>query len=407
MTCRLCGSPLEVTFVDLGHTPLANSYPPADADPAAERRFPLHARVCEQCMLVQLDAVVPAEDIFEDYAYLSSYSSSWVEHARAFALEARDRFGLDTSSLVVEVASNDGYLLQHFVDMGIAVLGVEPARNVAKIAEERGIPTEVAFFGSEVAGALVDRGRQAELLVANNVLAHVPDLNDFVAGMARVLAPDGVLSIEFPHLLRLIEQCQFDTIYHEHYSYFSLLSAERALARHGLRVFDVQQLPTHGGSLRVLAAHADATRPTGAGADEVRSLEAAAGLDRIEAYAGFPSRVQAVIDGLRGFLRTAVADGATVVGYGAAAKANTLLNACGITTDDLAFVVDRNPLKQGRVMPGTRLPILDPTAVDGARPDFVVVLAWNLVDEIVADMARIRSWGGRFVVPVPAPRILP
>ena len=406
MTCRLCGASLATTFVDLGRTPLANSYPAADSDPADEPRYPLHAMVCDACLLVQLDAVVPAREIFDDYAYLSSYSSSWVEHARRFAEMAVERFALAGSSRVVELASNDGYLLQHFVDLAVPVLGVEPARNVAKIAESRGIPTEVGFFGRELARSLLGRDVRADLLVANNVLAHVPDLNDFIAGIQMILKPDGTASIEFPHLLRLIESCQFDTIYHEHFSYFSLLTAEQAVARHGLRVFDVEQLPTHGGSLRLFVCHRDDRRPDAAGLADVRALEIGAHLDQIGSYSNFAASVRSVVDAVRAFFQRAAGERATVVGYGAAAKANTLLNACGISIDDMAFVVDRNPLKQDRLMQGTRIPIRAPDALDRARPDYVVVLAWNLVDEIVAELSHIRSWGGRFVVPVPTPRVL-
>jgi SAM-dependent methyltransferase len=356
---------------------------------------------------VQLDAVVPAHEIFDDYAYLSSFSSSWVEHARRFASSAVERFALDGSSRVVEIASNDGYLLEHFIALGVPVLGVEPAKNVAEIAAAKGITTEVGYFDRDLSLDLVDRGVTADLLVANNVLAHVPDLNAFVAGFEPILAPGGVVSIEVPHLLRLIEHCQFDTIYHEHYSYFSLLSADRALSAHGLRTFDVEELPTHGGSLRIHACRLEDEREQQPSVERVLAAERAAQLDTLVGYTDFARRVASVIDAVRSFVRGLRAEGTTVVGYGAAAKANTLLNACGLGADDIDFVVDRNPLKQGRLLPGSRIPIRPPETIDDARPDVVMVLAWNLLDEIVAQLDHIRSWGGRFAVPVPEPRLLP
>ncbi len=410
-TCRACGAPLTRTFVDLGQTPLANSYPAgSSAEPdlaGPEATFPLHARVCESCLLVQLDAVARPDEIFSDYAYFSSYSDSWVEHAREFTRVAGARFGLGPRSQVVEVASNDGYLLRHFAAAGVPVLGIEPAANVAKVAEASGVPTEVRFFGVDTARDLRGRGVVADLLVANNVLAHVPDLNDFVAGMTVLLADEGVLSIEFPHLLRLIEGVQFDTIYHEHFSYISLLSLEPLLARHGLRVFDVEELPTHGGSLRVFACHADATRPEEASVAALRGSERAFGIDRMETYSGFDEKVQHTRRALRRFLDEARASGRTVVAYGAAAKGNTLLNSSGVTADDIAYVVDRSPHKQGRYLPGSRLPIRTPDDVDATRPDYLLVLAWNLLDEIMAQMGHVRDWGCRFVVPIPELRILP
>jgi SAM-dependent methyltransferase len=408
LACRSCGAELEHTFVDLGATPLANSYLTAADLAKPEPRYPLHARVCESCFLVQVESVVPAEEIFGDYAYFSSYAESWVEHARRFARAAVARFGLDRNSLVVEVASNDGYLLKHFVGAGIPVLGVEPAANVAEAAVAAGVPTEVRFFGEAFARELAGRRGAADLLVGNNVLAHVPDLNDFVAGLALLLKPAGVLSMEFPHLLRLIEEVQFDTIYHEHFSYFSFLAAELVFARHGLSIFDVERLSTHGGSLRIFACRADGIdRPTTTAIEALRREEKEAGLDRLEGYAGFAERVEAVKTGLRDFLETAKAAGNAVVGYGAAAKGNTLLNTCGIDGGLIDYVVDRNPHKQGHFLPGSHLPIHSPQRIFETRPDYVLILPWNLRDEIVGSMAGIRDWGGRFVVAIPHIQVIP
>ncbi len=405
--CRACGAPLACTFVDLGETPLANAYL-EEADLAKpEPRYPLHARVCGACFLVQIDAAVPPEEIFSDYAYFSSYSESWVAHARRFCAAARDRFGLGPESLVVEVASNDGYLLRHFVATGVPVLGIEPAANVARVAEAAGVPTLTRFFGLEIAHELAAAGRSADLLVGNNVLAHVPDLNDFVAGLAALVKPAGVISIEAPHLLELIEGVQFDTIYHEHFSYFSLLAVEHVFARHGLRVFDVETLETHGGSLRILACREAADRAEEPGLARVRARESAAGLDRLDAYTGFGARVAEAQASLIAFLERARREGRTVAAYGAAAKGNTLLNACGVGRDDIAGVADVSPHKQGRYMPGSRLPIHAPEWLRETRPDYVLILPWNLKHEIVERMAFVREWGGRFVVPIPRTEVLP
>ena len=407
LACRSCAAPLTRSFVDLGRTPLANSYVPPHAAAMPDPTFPLHARVCDACLLVQVEAVTPPETIFGEYAYFSSYSSSWVAHARRFAEMAARRFGLTSASQVVEVASNDGYLLRHFVAAGIPSLGIEPAANVAEAARALGIPVEVRFFGRAAADDLVASGRAADLLVANNVLAHVPDLNDFVAGLARALKPAGVLSVEFPHLLNLIREVQFDTIYHEHYCYFSLLAVEAVFERHGLRVFDVETLPTHGGSLRVLACRIDgAKRPAEPGLAAVRAAERAAGLDRVDAYSGFQAKVDAVRRSLLAFLHQARAEGRSVVAYGAAAKGNTLLNHCGIGTDLIDYVVDLNPHKQGRLLPGSRLPVHAPDRIANTRPDYVLILPWNIADEIVASMAHVRDWGGRFVVAIPSTRVI-
>ena len=405
LTCRLCSAPLTRTFVDLGMSPLANSYVEASASEQPEAFYPLHVRVCDSCLLVQLPAIETPEAIFSDYAYFSSVSTSWLDHARRYADQAIDRWSLDGSSRVVEIASNDGYLLRNFVEAGIPALGVEPAGNVAAVAVESGVPTVVDFFGAECAARVAATGH-ADLMVANNVLAHVPDINDFLAGFAALLAPTGVATFEFPHLLNLIEQTQFDTIYHEHYSYLSLGACERALDRHGLVVFDVEELPTHGGSLRVFACHGAAGRDRTERADVVRSREHGAGLDAIEGYERFGERVADCRDAFLRALMDARRDGLRVAAYGAPAKGNTLLNYCGIRRDLIAFTVDRSPHKQGLLLPGTRIPILAPEAIAVERPDLLVLLPWNLRDEIIEQMAGIRDWGGRFLIPVPRPEIV-
>jgi SAM-dependent methyltransferase len=402
--CRFCGAPLSLSLVDLGHQPLANSYVAPEAAATPDPVYPLHAKVCRACRLVQVGAVVPAEAIFSDYAYFSSVAASWVEHARRHAEAMRARLALGPRSRVVEVASNDGYLLRHFVAMGIPVLGVEPARNVASAAIAAGVPTEIAFFGRDTARRLRERDGPADLIVANNVLAHVPDLNDFVAGLALLLAPSGTITVEAPHLLRLLDQVQFDTIYHEHYCYLSLLAVERVLAAHGLAVADVETLPTHGGSLRYHIRHAAEVAAPGEGLLAVRREEAAAGLDDDRAYAGFAARCARVRDGLLRFLDAERAGGRKVAAYGAAAKGNTLLNYCGITAGDgrIACVADRAPSKQGKLLPGSRLPVVTPAAMLAERPDTVLLLPWNLRQELAAQLGGIRAWGGRFAVAVPA-----
>jgi predicted TPR repeat methyltransferase len=410
--CRFCGAPLTVTFADLGLSPLANSYvEPADLA-KGERFFPLHALLCERCLLVQLPEAESPEDqspeaIFSDYAYFASYSESWLEHARHYAAQMIGRFDLGAQSRVVEIASNDGYLLRWFRDCGVPVLGIEPAANVAQAAEALGIPTRVRFFGSAMARDLVAEGVRADLLVGNNVLAHVPALNDFVAGLAILLAPTGVLTMEFPHLLRLLEEGQFDTIYHEHFSYFSFATVRQVFAARGLELFDVEELPTHGGSLRIYAHHAgDSTHTVGSRVAALLAKEAAAGLDRVATYRAFEERVRTVKRDLLRFLLQAADEGKTVVGYGAPAKGNTLLNYCGVRADLLAYTVDRSPHKQGRFLPGTRIPILGPERILETRPDYVLVLPWNLKDEVTAQMAAVRGWGGRFVVAVPRLEVL-
>lgn len=404
--CRACSSELRTTFVDLGMTPLANSYLAADELERPEPVYPLHARVCEQCLLVQIEPAVTPSGLFDEYAYFSSYSDSWVLHARRFADMTRSRFGLTDRSQVVEIASNDGYLLKHFIAANVPALGIEPARNVAAVATAQGIPTEVTFFGNDTATDLCSRGIRADLLVANNVLAHVPELNDFVEGLKTLLAPSGVLSIEFPHLLRLIEGVQFDTIYHEHFSYFSLLSVERILASHGLRIFDLEQLPTHGGSLRLLACHCDSDFPEHLPVEAARLQEEGAGLNQMETYGRYNQRVIACRRAFLEFLNGARNMGQTVVAYGAAAKGNTLLNFAGVGVEEIAYVADRSPHKQGRYLPGSHIPIVSPAKIDETRPDVIVVLAWNLIDEVKQQLSHVTSWGGRFVVPIPTTHVV-
>jgi SAM-dependent methyltransferase len=405
--CRFCSAPLRHTFVDLGMSPLCESYVPAERLGELEAFYPLHVRACEHCLLVQLEELVAPEEIFTEYAYFSSYSDSWVAHARHYVESVVERFVLGADSQVVELASNDGYLLQHLLDRGIPVLGVEPAANVAAVARERGIETVVDFFGRELASRLANEGRQADLLVANNVFAHVPDLNDFTAGMQAILAPQGVVTIEFPHLVRLIEGNQFDTIYHEHFSYFSFLTARTVLSAHGLDVFDVEELSTHGGSLRVYAQRTeDAGQPVSARVAELAERERKLGMDRLEGYSAFASRVMETKWNLVEFLTDCRRQGMRVAGYGAPGKGNTLLNYCGIRTDLLEFTVDRNPYKQGQFLPGTRIPIHHPEALEQARPDFILILPWNLSDEIVAQLSHARDWGAQFVVPIPEVKVI-
>jgi SAM-dependent methyltransferase len=397
-----CGAPLRHTFVDLGMSPLCESYVPAERLNHMEPFYPLHAYVCGECFLVQLEEFVSPEEIFTEYAYFSSYADSWVDHMRRYADMITDRLGLGRDSFVVEVASNDGYLLQHFVKKGIPVLGIEPAANVAKVAVEKGIPTVVKFFGEETARELVAQGRRADLLCGANVLAQVPRLRDFVKGISILLAPDGVCTIEFPHLMRLMAENQFDTIYHEHFSYFSFLSAERVFATQGLVLFDVEEIPTHGGSLRVYARHADdASKPITERAHALRQREIDAGLLRLETYDGFAEQVKETKRKLIEFLIAAKRAGKRIAGYGAPGKGNTLLNYCGIRTDFVDFTVDRNTFKQGKFLPGTHIPIFAPEKIRDARPDYVLILPWNFKDEIISQMAYIREWGGRFVVPIP------
>jgi hypothetical protein len=399
--CRLCDAELTETFVDLGMSPLCESYLAADQLDAAERFYPLHVRICRECLLVQLPAYVPGEEIFSDYAYFSSYSDSWVAHARRYATEMTERLGLGSDSLVTEVASNDGYLLQHFVAGGVPVLGVEPAANVAEAARARGIPTEVQFLSAETGEQIARRHGRADLVAGNNVYAHVPDIRSFTAGLAALVKPSGLVTLEFPHLLRLIERRQYDTIYHEHYQYLSLLTASRALATADLVVVDVDELASHGGSLRVHARHAESAGEPSASVKAVLDAEAAAGLHTVEGHRGFAEAVFGIKRDLVTFLLAARADGKSVVGYGAPGKGNTLLNHCGVRSDLLAYTVDRSPHKQGRFLPGTHIPIHHPDRIAAGRPDYVLVLPWNLRAEITEQLGYVADWGGRLVFPIP------
>lgn len=402
-TCRACGTELTDTLVDLGDTPLANSYLPVNDRAAvqAEKAWPLHARVCPNCLLVQVDDAVPASEIFSHYAYFSSYSASWVAHAKRYTEAATARLGLNRDSLVVEVASNDGYLLQHFVANDIPVLGVEPAANIAAEAEKIGVRSKVAFFGRDTAADVVRDYGKADLTAANNVLAHVPDINDFVAGFAIVLKDEGVSTFEFPHLLNLINLNQFDTIYHEHYSYLSLLSVEKIFADNGMRVFDVEELDTHGGSLRIWACKQHAGHQETEGLLAVRAKEAAAQFDVMDGYKGFTVKCETVRDDLVQFLKDCQAGGKKVVAYGAAAKGNTLLNYARVGADLIDYCVDANPHKQNTLLPGSHVPVFDPGKIAETRPDYVLILPWNLKTEISESMSHVRDWGGKFVIAVP------
>jgi len=405
--CRFCAAPLRHTFVDLGMSPLCESYVPAERVNAMEPFYPLHAKVCERCLLVQLEEFVSADAIFTEYAYFSSYSDSWVEHARRYVDLAIERFGLGSDSLVMEVASNDGYLLRHVVERGIPALGIEPAANVAEVARDLGIETIVRFFGRELAGELVAKGRRADVIAANNVMAHVPDLNDFVAGFEMVLAPEGVVTIEVPHLMRLVEDNQFDTIYHEHFQYFSCLTAQRVLAGHGLELFDVELLKSHGGSLRLYAQRqSTGGRPIGQRVHDLVARERALGFDTLDAHLAFTAQVEKTKWSLLEFLIAKRREGKRIAGYGAPGKGNTLLNYCGIRTDLLAYTVDRNPYKQGQFLPGTHIPIRHPEVLEQDRPDYILILPWNLKEEIVAQLGYVREWGARFVVPIPRVEVL-
>ena len=400
--CRFCSTPLNFTFVDLGMSPLCESYLSVDQLDQMEPFFPLHVYVCENCYLVQLDEYVAPEEIFSEYAYFSSYADSWLQHAKDYTDLIVERFALNESSHVVEVASNDGYLLQYFVQKGIPVLGVEPAANVAQVAIEKGIPTLIEFFGEECAKGLVAKGQQADLIIGNNVLAQVPDINDFVAGMKILLKPQGVITIEFPHLMRLAAENQFDTIYHEHFSYFSYTAAEKIFGAHDLTLFDVEELSTHGGSLRIYACHTnDTSKPTSQRSVELLQRGQDAGITDLAYYTAFDEQVKETKRKLLEFLIQAKRAGKIVAGYGAPGKGNTLLNYCGIRTDFLDYTVDRNPYKQGKFLPGTHIPIYAPEKIFETQPDYVMILPWNFKDEIIEQMAGIRAWGGKFVVPIP------
>ncbi len=405
--CRFCSTPLRHTVVDLGMSPLCESYLSVDQLNQMEPFYPLHVYVCGNCYLVQLQEYVSGEEIFSDYAYFSSYSDSWLDHAKRYAEGMIDYLQLGAGSRVVEVASNDGYLLQYFVERDIPCLGIEPAANVARAAEEKGVSTLVRFFGRELAAELSSRGEQADLLIGNNVLAQVGDLNDFVGGLKGLLAPDGVITLEFPHLMRLVEENQFDTIYHEHYSYFSLSTVREILEAHGLDLFDVEELSTHGGSLRIYAGHSeDESKTLTDRCKELIERERTAGIPSLEYYASFTQQVEETKRHLLEFLISAKRAGKTVVGYGAPGKGNTLLNYCGIRTDFLDYTVDRSPHKQGKFLPGTRIPIYHPDRIRETRPDVVLILPWNLRDEIAAQLEYVQSWGGQLAIPIPQAQML-
>jgi SAM-dependent methyltransferase len=404
--CQYCGTPLRHTFVDLGLSPLCESYVEAGKLGAPETLYPLHSYVCEKCFLVQLPEHVSPKEIFEEYAYFSSYSDSWLEHAKGYVDLMISRLGLNSESLAIELASNDGYLLQYFREKGVPVLGIEPAKNVAEKAIEKGIPSVTEFFGVKLARKLVAEGRQADLLLGNNVLAHVPNINDFVGGMKILLKPDGVITMEFPHLVRLVEENQFDTIYHEHFSYLSFTTVEEIFRSHGLILFDVEELPTHGGSLRIFARHkSDESKKVPMAVTELKEREATWGVTKLDRYRAFGEKVEATKRDILGFLIDARNKGKQIAGYGAPGKGNTLLNYCGIRTDFLAYTVDRSSYKQGKFTPGCRIPIHAPERIKETKPDFLFILPWNLRDEIMKQNSFIREWGGKFVVPIPGIRV--
>ncbi|QZZ22113.1 class I SAM-dependent methyltransferase [Leptothermofonsia sichuanensis E412] len=400
--CRFCGNPLHHTFVDLGMSPLCESFLSQEQLNQMEAFYPLHVRVCDHCFLVQLEAYVSPEHIFTEYAYFSSYADTWLKQCKAYTDQMVERFNLDETSQVVELASNDGYLLQYFVEKQIPCLGVEPATNIAKVAIARGVPTLNEFFGQECARKLVQQGKQADLVAANNVLAHVPDLNDFVAGIKILLKPQGVFTGEIQHLMRLMEANQFDTIYHEHFCYHTFTTLEKIFAAHGMTLFDVEELPTHGGSIRIYARHQDdVSKPISDRAIELKQREVQAGFTTLARYTNFDEQVRETKRKLLDFLIKVRREGKTIVGYGAPGKGNTLLNYCGIRTDFLDYTVDRNPYKHGKYLPGTHIPIYPPSKIHETKPDYVLILSWNFKDEIMEQMSGIREWGGQFVVPIP------
>ena len=402
MKCRFCENILKYSFVDLGTSPLSNSYLNEQDIQKMEPFFPLHVYICEACYLVQLPEVQNHEYIFSDYAYFSSYSETWLKHARDYTSFMIERFKLDSNSQVVEIASNDGYLLQYFKEKRVPVLGVEPAKNVAKVSQDAGIPTIVKFFGVQTANELAAEGKYADLLLGNNVLAHVPNLNDFVQGLKILLKPQGLITMEFPHLMRLIEENQFDTIYHEHFSYFSFITVERIFRKHCLTIFDVEELPTHGGSLRIYAGHnEDTSKPISKSVRNLIEREEAGGFTKIEFYLSFIEKVKVTKRNILDFLIKAKNQGKSIAGYGAPAKGNTLLNYCGISTDFIDYTVDRSPHKQGHFLPGSHIPIYHPDKIKETKPDYLLVLPWNLKDEITKQMAHIYQWGGQFLVLIP------
>ncbi len=408
LTCRFCGTALKHTFVDLGCSPIANEFIKLEALSQMEPFYPLRAYVCEQCLLVQIPPERTPQNLFNaEYPYFSSISESWLSHARKYTRMMIERFGITADQRVVEVASNDGYLLQYFKEAGISVLGIEPAANCAQAAQDKGIPTEVRFFGNLTARALTPQ-HAADLMIANNVLAHVPDINDFVEGFRIMLKPKGVITFEFPHLLNLITRNEFDTIYHEHYSYLSFTTTETVLAAHDLTIFDVEEIPSHGGSLRLYVRHTgNEDLPVGASVGALKAKEEEAGLTHLEGYSGFEPRVKKVKRDLLKFLIAAQEEGKTVAGYGAPAKGNTLLNYCGVRTDLLEYTVDRSPHKQGKFMPGTHIPIHAPDRIRETKPDYLLILPWNLKTEIMDQMKDVTEWGARFVIPIPELKILP
>ncbi len=399
--CRLCGTLLKHTFVDLGMSPPCESFITAEQLDQMEPFYPLYAYVCDHCYLVQLKEYFSPADIFTEYAYFSSFATSWVNHAKIYCDEITEKLSLNGDSFVVEIASNDGYLLQHFLPKGIPILGIEPAANVAKAAVAKGVPTRVDFFGADLASRMVSEGKKADLIIGNNVLAQVPDLNDFVRGIQILLKPEGVITLEFPHLTNLIEHNQFDTIYHEHFSYFSLLTIRYMAHRHHLKVIDVDELPTHGGSLRVYLAHNTSKRKAGPRVSALLKREQAFGINDISTYEQFAEKTRRTKRDLLSFLIAAKNSGKRICGYGAPGKGNTLLNYCGIGTDFLDFTVDRNPYKHGRFTPGMHIPIYDTTMIDSYKPDYILILPWNFKDEIVRQMQHVAEWGGKFIIPIP------
>lgn len=405
--CRFCGNHLKHSFCDLGMSPLSNSYLKHEDLTKNEPFYPLHAFVCDKCFLVQLEEFETPDQIFSDYAYFSSYSKSWLKHAENYVKTMIDRFGFNSSSQVIEIASNDGYLLRYFHEKKVPVLGIEPAVNVAAVAQAAGISTLTKFFGVKTAKELVNNGIHADLLLGNNVLAHVPDLNDFVGGMKLVLAPNGIITMEFPHLLRLMEETQFDTIYHEHFSYFSFLTVERVFAKHGLTLFNVEELPTHGGSLRIYGKHLeDLSKEISPRVNELKQRETTYGLDQLKTYQTFQTKVVKTRESLLQFLKTAKEQGKSVVGYGAPAKGNTLLNYCEVGKEFIDYTVDLSPHKQGRFLPGSHLPIHSPEMIGRTKPDYLLILPWNLKEEIMQQMASIKDWGGKFVTPIPEVEVI-
>lgn len=403
--CRFCDNDLILTFIDLGSSPLANSYLGFEGLNKLEPFYPLHVYICNNCYLVQLPVFQSPEDIFGNYAYFSSYSESWLKHAKGYTEMMINRFRYNPESLIIEIASNDGYLLQFFKEKNIPVLGIEPARNVAEAAIEKGIPTIVKFFNTSLANKLKSEGKMTDLLIGNNVLAHVPNLNDFIKGMKIILKPKGLITMEFPHLLRLIEENQFDTIYHEHFSYFSFITVERIFSHHGLMIFDVDEIPTHGGSLRIYACHLESKREISEKVQELKEREEKIGITNMDFYHSFSEKVKRTKRDILRFLIELKESGKKIAAYGAPAKGNTLLNYCGIRTDFIDFTVDKNPHKQGCYLPGSRIPIYHPDKLKEERPDYMVILPWNLKDEIMEQVSYIRDWGGKFVTLIPSVKV--